>query len=86
MHLMKLKSHLKFLFGVGLCVILPMSIYVMDVLITVNVIEAKNYKEAMNHWQDETNQNNLPIPRMSTFNIPDSYSNKETWFYEVRLF
>ena len=82
---MKLKSHLKFLFGVALCVVLPMSIYVMDVLITVNVIEAKNYKESMNHWQDDTNKFNLPIPRMSTFGIPSNYTNKETWFYEVRL-
>ena len=79
---MQIKGQLKFFFGVAICVILPMAVYVMDVLITVNVIESKNYKESMNHWQDDTNKANLPIPEMSTFGI-EKYNLQDTWFLEV---
>ena len=69
-------------FGVLVCVILPIAVYVVDIIITTKVIESKGYKHAMVHWQDDTNKNNKPIPKMNTFGF-DDYQLKETWFFEV---
>ena len=65
------------------CVILPIGVYVVDIIITTKVIESKGYKHAMVHWQDDTNKNNKPIPKMNTFGL-DDYQLKETWFFEVK--
>ena len=71
-------------FGVLVCVILPIAVYVVDIIITTKVIESKGYKHAMVHWQDDTNKNNKPIPKMNTFGF-DDYQLKETWFFEVGI-
>ena len=71
-------------FGVLVCVILPIAVYVVDIIITTKVIESKGYKHAMVHWQDDTNKNNKPIPKMNTFGF-DDYQLKETWFFEVGM-
>ena len=76
---------LKYGTGILICVILPMTVYVIDILITVNVIESKDYKNALNHWQDDTNADNKPIPTMNATGY-NEYKLKETWFYEVRIF
>ena len=73
---------LKYGTGILICVILPMTVYVIDILITVNVIESKDYKNALNHWQDDTNSDNKPIPTMNATGY-NEYKLKETWFYEV---
>jgi len=80
--LTKLKNFVKMWFGVLVCVILPIAVYVVDIIITTKVIESKGYKHAMVHWQDDTNKNNKPIPKMNTFGF-DDYQLKETWFFEV---
>ena len=82
--LTKLKNFVKMWFGVLVCVILPIAVYVVDIIITTKVIESKGYKHAMVHWQDDTNKNNKPIPKMNTFGF-DDYTLKETWFFEVFL-
>ena len=64
--------------------ILPIAVYVVDIIITTKVIESKGYKHAMVHWQDDTNKNNKPIPKMNTFGF-DDYQLKETWFFEVGM-
>lgn len=83
--LLKLQNMLKYGTGILICVILPMTVYVIDILITVNVIESKDYKNALNHWQDDTNADNKPIPTMNATGY-NEYKLKETWFYEVRNF
>ena len=80
--LTKVKNFVKMWFGVLVCVILPIAVYVVDIIITTKVIESKGYKHAMVHWQDDTNKNNKPIPKMNTFGF-DDYTLKETWFFEV---
>ena len=75
---------LKYGTGILICVILPMTVYVIDILITVNVIESKDYKNALNHWQDDTNPDNKPIPTMNATGY-NEYKLKETWFYEVKI-
>jgi len=80
--LTKVKNFVKMWFGVLVCVILPIAVYVVDIIITTKVIESKGYKHAMVHWQDDTNKNNKPIPKMNTFGF-DDYTLKETWFFEL---
>ena len=74
----KMKTMWKLWSGVFVCVVLPITTYVIDIIIAVNVVEQKVYKEKLSYYHDFTNKDNLPIPKTETilgytYNLTDTF-------------
>ena len=73
-----MKTMWKLWSGVFVCVVLPITTYVIDIIIAVNVVEQKVYKEKLSYYHDFTNKDNLPIPKTETilgytYNLTDTF-------------
>ena len=73
----RMKTIWKLWSGIFVCVVMPITIYVVDIIITVNVVERKVYKESLSYYHDINNRDNLPIPKPKrltgvSYNITDS--------------
>lgn len=73
----RMKTIWKLWSGIFVCVVMPITIYVVDIIITVNVVERKVYRESLSYYHDINNRDNLPIPKPKrltgvSYNITDS--------------
>merc|ERR1739848_294053 len=81
--LKKYKSCWKMTSGTAVCVLMPLAIYVTDVIITVNVLESSKYKERIHAYiNDHDDKDNMPLPKPETF-ADFNYTLKETLFAEL---
>jgi len=82
----RLKSMWKLWSGIFVCVVMPITIYVIDIIITVNVVERKVYNGALSYYHDITNKENIPVPTTSML-VPtaDKYNLTGTFLKEVRI-
>lgn len=78
----KMKTIWKLWSGIFVCVVMPITIYVVDIIITVNVVERKVYKESLSYYHDTTNKDNLPVPTTEML-LGYSYNITDTLLMEI---
>lgn len=79
----KLRSLWKLWSGILVCVIFPITVYVIDIIITVNVLERKAYKEAMSFYHDQSDNENKPLPPTEKFLQGYKYNLTETFLSDM---